>query len=112
MEPLSALLAASCIGIVTGIGLQIAMKSPLMRMLEKSCPGEEAISFWARFTLVMLVLSPVFFAISFGLPQSEKIQTFDVATILVKVITAAIVGGFFAMVSMGIWVGRIASRKR
>jgi hypothetical protein len=112
MDPISALLVAVAAGAATGVGLLFAMKAPLMRMLEKSCPGDDAINFWARFTLVMLVLSPVLFALGFGLPPSEKILAFDLASILVKVITSAFVGGFFAMVGIGIWVGRIASSRR
>ena len=110
MDSLTALATASIISIALGAALFLAIRGPLSTMLQQNCPGDDTVNFWNRFTSVMLVLSPLFVAVAFGLPQAELIPKADTATILVRIITSSLVGGFLAMIGMGFWVASLARR--
>lgn len=108
MEPLTGLLIAALVGAGTGLAFYFAIRNPLARMLDQNCAGNVAVQFWGRFTQIMLFISPLFVAIAFGLPPGELIEKADPASLLVRIITASLVGGFLAMIGMGVWVASIA----
>ena len=110
MDPLTALATASAISAALGVLLHLVIRGPLSTMLQQNCPGDDTVNFWSRFTSVMLVLSPLFVAVAFGLPQAELIPKTDTATILVRIITSSLVGGFLAMIGMGLWAASLARR--
>jgi hypothetical protein len=86
----------------------MAIRRPLTKMLEQNCPANDTVHFWGRFTQVMLLLSPIFVAISFGLPAGEVMPKTDAASLLVRIITSSLSGGFLALLGMGFWVASIA----
>ena len=108
MEPLTGLLIAALISLTVGAGLYLAIRFSLAKMLEQNCPGDSAVQFWGRFTLIMLFLFPLFVAVAFGLPPGELMQKMDTASLLVRIITSSLVGGFLALTGMGVWIASIA----
>lgn len=108
MEPLTGLLLAALIGSGVGLAFYLAIRNPLAKMLEQNCAGNDTVRFWGRFTQIMLFISPLFVAIAFGLPSGELMQAADPASLLVRIITSSLVGGFLAMIGMGFWVASIA----
>lgn len=110
MEPLTGLFVAALISTALGVFLYLAIRTPLAKMLEQNCAGNDTVQFWGRFTQVMLVLFPLFVAVAFGLPPGELMPKTDAASLLVRIITASLVGGFLALIGMGIWVASIAKQ--
>lgn len=108
MEPLTGLFAAALIGSSIGIAFHLAIREPLAKMLDQNCAGNDTVKFRGRFTLIMLFVSPLFVAITFGLPPGELMQKADPASLLVRIMTSSLVGGFLAMIAMGFWVSSIS----
>lgn len=110
MPALLALLLAVAISLLIGAGLYSAIRKPLENLMAQYCMADSAVAFWARFTLVMLFLAPLFIAIAFGLPPAEALPKVASTTIISRVVTASLTGGFLAMICMGIWVSTLARR--
>jgi len=110
VSALTALFVAAVVSLCIGGGLYFAVRRPLDLLLAQSCPGDAAVNFWARFTLIMLLLSPLFTAVAFGLPQAAAIPKIPAADVVSRIITSALSGGFFAMVAMGAWVSSLARK--
>ena len=110
MPALSALLIAILTSLLIGIALYFAIRNPLEKLLVQSCPGDAAVAFWTRFSLVMLFLSPLFVSIAFGLPLAEMAPKMDPSTIVSRIITSSLSGAFLTMIGMGLWVSKLANR--
>jgi hypothetical protein len=112
MDPLLAFGTAAASGLGLGGLLFSAMHQPLLKLLRGQCPDDEAITFWARFSAVMLVLTPLFFALTFGVPNRFEMPSTTLSSLLVSAVTSAIVGGFLAMIGMGAWVTFLSRRSQ
>ena len=110
MSALNGLFLSLAISAALGMALYLAIRSPLRAMLLKSCAGDETVAFWSRFTLIMLFLAPTFLSLIAGLPPSDLIAKTDPSALIVRLATASIVGGFLAMLGMGLWVASLANR--
>ena len=110
MPALNALLVAAIVSLLVGAILYMAIRQPLQRLLVQACPGDAAVGFWSRFTLVMLFLAPLFVCIAIGLPSAEMTPKLDPATVISRIITSSLSGGFLTMLCMGAWVKSLASR--
>jgi drug/metabolite transporter (DMT)-like permease len=110
MTSLESLAITAVVSLLLSAALCAAIYRPLQALLAKICPDSEAIHFWARFTLIMLVLSPLFVAVAFGLPPAEMTQKMDAGVLLQRIIAAALIGAFLAMLGMGLWVSALIRR--
>jgi hypothetical protein len=110
MSALSGLLLSLAISALLGALLYFAIRGPLQAMLLKSCAQDQTVAFWSRFTMIMLFLAPAFLSLVAGLPPSDLIAKTDPAALVVRLSTASIVGGFLAMLGMGLWVASLANR--
>lgn len=108
MEPLTGLAFAAIISLAIGGCVYFAIRKPLNTLLANSCPGNATTAFWERFTQIMLFMSPLFFAVSFGTPPADLSSTMDSSAILTKIITSSLTGVFLAMIIMGYWISSIA----
>jgi hypothetical protein len=108
MDPLTGLALAACISLLIGGCVYFAIRKPLNSLLANSCPGNSTTAFWERFTQIMLFLSPLFIAVSFGTPPADLSYSMDSSAILTRIITCSLIGVFIAMVIMGYWISSIA----
>lgn len=65
-------------------------------------------AFWTRFTVLMLYLGPLLVTLIFGVPYSSelslKLTTTDV---MVRVVSAALVGSFLTLGGIGLRIGTL-----
>jgi hypothetical protein len=107
---LEALAIVAVISLVVSALLCAAIFQSLQALLGKICPGPEVVTFWTRFTLIMLFLSPLFVATAFGLPPATLTAKMDPGDLLQRVTVATLVGAFLAMLGMGLWVSALIRR--
>ena len=110
MNTLQALGTCVSISLVTSSIILAAIMRPLDTFMGSLCPDRESGGFWVRFTMVMLFLSPLLFTVSFGVPRDAGCFLPDVGQIIQRAVTATVLGAFFAMLGMGIWVSSLARR--
>jgi hypothetical protein len=110
MTSLEALGICAIISLALSVGLIAVIAGPLRALMERVCPGPSAVAFWQRFTLIMLFLSPLFIAVTFGLPSSEFLKTIDAGEMIRRAVVSSIVGAFLAMLGMGLWVSSLIRR--
>jgi len=110
MTSLQALAVSAGISILLSIILLAAISRPLRAFIERVCPGPEAVNFWSRFTAVMLVLSPLFVAVAFGLPSASRLQTLETGEVIQRAVTSSLVGAFLATLGIGLWISSLARR--
>lgn len=53
------LLAVSLISVAVSFAVLHALSSPLMNILSRICPDEQAAAFWLSYTKVMLMIAPL-----------------------------------------------------
>jgi hypothetical protein len=101
-----------CVGISVSLSvlLLVAISAPLRTFIQRLCPGPEAVSFWSRFTLVMLFLSPLFVAVTFGVPPGRMLEETDAGEQIQRAVTASIIGAFLAMLGIGVWISSLMRR--
>jgi hypothetical protein len=104
MTSLEALIACLAASLLLGLVLVAGVSPPLKALLLRVCPGTEAVGFWTRFTQVMLVLSPLFTSLTFGLPESSTLPLLSAGDVLQRIVSSSIAGAFLAMLGMGLWV--------
>ena len=110
MNSLQALGIGVGISVITSVVLLAAITRPLAGFIKKVCPDRESLSFWLRFTFVMLFLSPLFTTVSFGLLPASALKTLEAGELIQRVVTSSLVGAFFATIGMGIWVSSLSRR--
>ena len=59
MNSLFLLLAESLTSIAVSLAVLYVLSDPLVRVLGRICPDEQAAVFWLRYTKVMLVIAPL-----------------------------------------------------
>lgn len=104
MTSLEALISCLAASLLLGLVLVAGVSTPLRGLLLRVCPGTEAVGFWTRFTQVMLVLSPLFTSLTFGLPESSSLPLLSAGDVLQRIVSSSIAGAFLAMLGMGLWV--------
>src|SRR6185312_15157645 len=97
MTSLQALTLCLAISLSFSTILVVAITRPLRNLIARLCPGPEAPTFWLRFTLVMLFLSPLFVAVAFGLPAPARLAKIQIGELVQLLVTASLVGAFIAM---------------
>ena len=110
MTSVQALVICAGISLALSVILLVTIAQPLRAFIQRLCPGPEAVGFWSRFTLVMLFLSPLFVAVTFGLPSSRLLPETDLGEVVQRAVTSSIVGAFLAMLGIGVWISSLARR--
>jgi hypothetical protein len=63
-----------------------------------------------RFTVLMLFLGPLIVTLIFGVPYSELSTKLSATDLVVRVITAALVGSFLTLAGIGLRIGTLRAK--
>jgi len=105
MDLMSVALIGLAISLVLSAILTIVILPPTRSVLRRLCPTGDAISFWTRFTVLMLFLGPLLVTLVFGLPYSEQALKASAADLVIRVTTSALVGAFLTLGCIGVRMG-------
>ncbi|HEY7640687.1 MAG TPA: hypothetical protein VH814_13265 [Steroidobacteraceae bacterium] len=103
-----AIAVSACVSTILVAGLMI----PLRAMLRRVCPGPEGENFWARFTVLMLYISPLLIALVFGVPYGEVLTRLDAGQLAQRVLSSALFGAFAALGGIGLRMGTLRTVSR
>jgi hypothetical protein len=108
MDMLSVVLVGLVVSLVMSSVLSFVILPPTRAILRRLCAAEESVAFWTRFTVLMLYLGPLLVTLIFGVPYSSelslKLTTTDV---MVRVVSAALVGSFLTLGGIGLRIGTL-----
>jgi hypothetical protein len=93
-----AIVISACVSTILVAGLM----APLRAVLRRVCPGPEGENFWARFTVLMLYLSPLLIALVFGVPYSDALAQLDAGALAQRVLSSALFGAVAALGGIGL----------
>lgn len=110
MTSLQVLGFCAAVAIAFGVLLAVTIHAPLRALLRRVCSGEEAVAFWHRFALVMLLLSPLFTGLVFGVPRNTDLHPVEFGHLLRSAASSALTGAFLAMLGMGLWISSLIRR--
>jgi hypothetical protein len=110
MSSLQALGLATMVSVGMSTVLCLVIYRPLRALLRHVCPGEEAVHFWARFSVTMLFLSPLLVSIVFGLSGTQQAAGPNQGPLLQQIVSTALFGSFLSMLGMGLWVSALIRR--
>jgi hypothetical protein len=106
-----ALASVAVLGLVVSLALStilsVVILPPTRLVLQKSCPSGEGVSFWTRFTVLMLFLGPLIVTLIFGVPYSELSSKLSATDLIVRIVTSALVGSFLTLVGIGLRMGTL-----
>jgi hypothetical protein len=106
-----ALASVAVLGLVVSLALStilsVVILPPTRLVLQKSCPSGEGVSFWTRFTVLMLFLGPLIVTLIFGVPYSELSSKLSGTDLIVRIVTSALVGSFLTLVGIGLRMGTL-----
>jgi hypothetical protein len=101
------------IGVVASIVLSsvlaVLILPPTRAVLRKTCPTQDAVSFWVRFTILMLFIGPLIVTLVFGVPSSRVAATLTSDDMLIRVGTSTLVGCFLTLGAIGLRMGTLRS---
>ncbi|MDQ5880017.1 MAG: hypothetical protein QG616_2310 [Pseudomonadota bacterium] len=99
------LLAESLLSVAASLVVVYALSQPLMKVLTRICPDEQAASFWLSYTKIMLILAPLLMVLTVDLFThfSNPIDTLRLALI------AAMGGLLVGLRSVGKRIGQFVS---
>jgi len=103
-----AIAVSACISTILVAGLM----TPLRAVLRRVCPGPEGENFWARFTVLMLFLSPLLIALVFGVPYNDVLAQLDAGQLAQRVLSAALFGAFAALGGIGLRMATLRTAPR
>jgi hypothetical protein len=108
------LLAVAAIGVVVSLVLSAILGAvilqPIRSTLSSLCATAEAVTFWTRFTILMLVLGPLIVTLVFGVPTGELAERLSDVDLVIRVLTASLVGSFLTLAGIGIRMGTLRYR--
>ncbi len=87
--------------------LSVVMLPPIRSVLRRACPADDAVAFWTRFTVLMLFLGPMIVTLVFGVPNGSYSSKLSDTDLVIRVITAALVGSFLTLGGIGIRLGTL-----
>jgi len=97
------------VSLVLSTILSVIILPPTRSVLRRLCPAEDAVAFWTRFTVLMLYLGPLIVTLIFGVPYSDFSSRLSATDLVVRVISAALVGSFLTLGGIGLRVGTLHS---
>jgi hypothetical protein len=95
------------ISLVLSTILSMVILPPTRSVLQTSCPTADGVSFWTRFTILMLFLGPLIVTLIFGVPYSEMASRLDTTDLIVRIATSALVGSFLTLGGIGLRMGTL-----
>jgi uncharacterized membrane protein YraQ (UPF0718 family) len=105
------LLTLASVGALISLALSAILSfiilPPVRSVLRKSCPTDDGVSFWTRFTILMLFLGPLIITLVFGVPSHALAERLTQDDQLLHVSTAALVGIFLALATIGLRMGTL-----
>jgi hypothetical protein len=88
--------------------LSFVILPPTRAVLRRLCPSAESVAFWTRFTVLMRFLGPLLATLIFGVPYSSELSSRLTTTdVMVRVVSAALVGSFLTLSGIGIRIGTL-----
>jgi len=112
MSALQAMSIAIAISVCISTILVAGLMAPLRAVLRRVCPGPEGENFWARFTVLMLYLSPLLIALVFGVPYSDVLPRLDAGQLAQRVLSSALFGAFAALCGVGLRMATLRTLPR
>jgi hypothetical protein len=108
------LTSVAALGLVVSLALStilsVVILPPVRSVLQGLCPTPDAVSFWTRFTILMLFLGPLTVTLIFGVPYSELSLKLSATDLVVRVLTSALVGSFLTLAGIGMRMGTLRHR--
>jgi hypothetical protein len=101
-----ALMLASVISIAISLLVIAVMLSPVRTVTEIRCAGPEAAAFWARFTVLMLILVPFVLVLLFAVPPGLAGAADSPAALVWRTLTAAFLGHVVVLAIVALNFGR------
>jgi len=105
------LLNIAMLGTVISLALSAILSwvilPPVRSVLRRGCPTDDGVSFWTRFTILMLFLGPLIVTLVFGVPPSRVAERLTTEDQILRVATASLVGVFLALTAIGIRMGTL-----
>lgn len=102
MGSLQAMGIAVGVSVLVSTTLVAGLMRPLRALLRRTCPAVEGENFWARFTVLMLYISPLLIALVFGLPYPDALAQLNAGQVVQKVLSASLFGAFVALGGIGL----------
>lgn len=112
MSALQAMAIAIAVSVCVSTVLVAGLMAPLRAVLRRVCPGPEGENFWARFTVLMLYLSPLLVALVFGVPYSNVLETLDGGQLAQRVLSSTLFGAFAALAVIGLRMASLRTPPR
>ncbi len=103
----SVVLLGLVVSLVLSSVLSVVILPPTRALLRRLCPLEDTVAFWTRFTVLMLFLGPLLVTLIFGVPYSELSSKLTATDLVVRVISAALVGSFLTLGGIGLRIGTL-----
>jgi hypothetical protein len=103
----SVVLLGFAVSLVLSAVLSLVILPPTRAVLRRLCPLEDTVAFWTRFTVLMLFLGPLLVTLIFGVPYSELSTKLTATDLVVRVISAALVGSFLTLGGIGLRIGTL-----
>ena len=112
MSALQAMSIAIAISVCISTILVAGLMTPLRAVLRRVCPSPEGENFWARFTVLMLYLSPLLIALVFGVPYNDVLTHLDAGQLAQRVLSSALFGAFAALSGVGLRMATLRTPPR
>jgi hypothetical protein len=112
MSALQAMSIAIAVSVCVSTVLVAGLMTPLRGVLRRVCPGPEGENFWARFTVLMLYLSPLLIALVFGVPYQTALSQLDAGGLAQRVLSSALFGAFAALSGIGLRMATLRTPPR
>jgi hypothetical protein len=108
------LASVATLGLVVSLALSsilaVVILPPLGSVLQRLCPTRDAVSFWTRFTILMLFLGPLIVMLIFGVPYTEASLKLSTTDLIIRVVTSTLVGSFLTLGGIGLRMGTLRPR--
>jgi hypothetical protein len=91
MNELYSLISAIAVSLLVSTAILLTIVKPLRQILAQLCKSGEATPFWVSFTIVMLYVAPLFFAVMWA-PIFNSTTVHALRTALVASLFGAMVG--------------------
>jgi hypothetical protein len=111
MSTLMAIGFATVVSLLVSTALSLVIYRPLQALLTRVCSGDEAVLFWARFTLTMLFLAPLLVSIGLGIPSDSVVSQQSLGALVQQILSTTLFGSVATMLGMGLWVSALIRRQ-
>src|SRR5438105_14165255 len=103
----SVVLLGLVVSLVLSSVLSVVILPPTRALLRRLCPLEDTVAIWTSFTVLMLFLGPLLATSIFGVPYSALSSKLTATDLIVRVISATLVGSFLTLGGIGLRIGTL-----